>query len=50
MLQKKCEQYWPEKMETPFIPSPESSFEIKLGSTHQFPDCVVRNLEVNNVS
>ncbi len=50
MLQKKCEEYWPRSLSEPFVPSPKSSLVVELKSSSQFPEFVVRNMFLKQVS
>ncbi len=50
MLQKKCEEYWPRSLSEPFVPSPKSSLVVKLKSSSQFPEFVVRKMIINEAS
>ncbi len=49
-MQKKCEMYWPENADTPFVPGPESLLVVKHNSILQFAEFVIRKMSVTSVS
>jgi hypothetical protein len=48
--QKKCETYWPESTEEPFVPTHGSPLTIKYVSVLPFAEFVIRKMEVTHVS
>ena len=50
LLQKKCEVYWPDGVEDPFVPAPGSPLSIKKKSVSMFAEYVIRKMVVSHVS
>lgn len=47
--QKKCEVYWPENADAPFVPCPGSPINVEFKSALPFAEFVVRKMVVTHV-
>ncbi len=49
-MQEKCEMYWPENADSPFVPCTGSPLVIEYISTLQFAEYVIRKMTITSVS
>ena len=50
LLQKKCEEYWPDNDEVPFVPAPGSPLTVTYKSVMPFAEYIIRKMVVAHVS
>ena len=50
LLQKKCEVYWPDDAEVPFVPAPGSPLSVTYKSVMPFAEYTIRKMVVAHVS
>ena len=50
LLQKKCEEYWPDDAEVPFVPAPGSPLTVTYKSVMPFAEYIIRKMVVAHVS